>query len=242
MGRGSARRWSAVLLAGLVAGAALSPGPASAHGSLATSDPAQGSAVAEPLEAVSLTFTEKPAPFAYLTVTAPTGDRVDSGWSNAEPVRLATPVTEYQLTDGAWQPLRYNTGFPVKITVTHWPAPGPYVVRYHSVASDGDQVKGEVTFTYTGAAGPAPAGWQAPADQPSAELLAAAGPSASGPAAGPAQVRAQPQPAAAGDDAGFWVWLVPVLLVVAAGLIYLMIRPPSFRSARPAEKSRPKAR
>jgi methionine-rich copper-binding protein CopC len=210
------RRWSAVLVLGLVAGAALAPAPALAHGSLVVSTPAQGSAVAKPAEAVALTFTEKPAPFASFTVTAPTGDRVDGGWSNAEPYGLTTPVTEYQLTDGQWQPLEYRTGFPVKVTVSHWPAPGPYVVRYHSVASDGDQVKGEVTFTYTGAAQSAPAGWSPPADQPSAELLAAAGPSA------PAQAGRTPPR----DDSSVWVWLVPVLLVVAAGLICLLVRPP----------------
>jgi methionine-rich copper-binding protein CopC len=221
MGRGIARRWSVVLLLGLLAGAALAPGPALAHGSLVVSTPAQGSSVAKPVDAVSLAFTEKPAPFAFFTVTAPTGVRVDSGWSSAEPFRLTKPVTEYQLTDGQWQPLEYRTGFPVKVTVSHWPAPGPYVVRYHTVASDGDQVKGEVTFTYTGAAQPAPAGWQAPADQPKPELLAAAEPRPS--------TQALPLPVE--KDSSVWVWLVPVLLVVAAGLIYLLVRPPWARRA-----------
>jgi methionine-rich copper-binding protein CopC len=230
MGPGTARRWSAVLLAGLLGGAVLAPAPARAHGSLAAASPAQGSTVAKPVEAVSLTFTEKPAPFAHLTVTAPTGQRVDSGWSNAEPVPLAKPVTEYQLTDGSWQPLQYHTGFPVRITVSHWPAPGPYVVRYHSIASDGDQVKGEVTFTYAGAAQPAPAGWQPPTDPPSAELLAAAGPST--PAQAQAQAQPQAQAQAPADDTSIWLWLVPVLLVVAAGLTYLMFRPPPRRPAR----------
>jgi hypothetical protein len=31
-----------------------------------------------------------------------------------------------------------------------------------------------------------------------------------------------------------WVWLVPVLLIVAAVLCYLMVRPPAFISARSA--------
>jgi len=216
MGRTTARRWVAVLLVGLVAGAAAAPLPALAHGGLVVTVPANGSAVAGPVDAVSLTFTEKPAPFAFFTVTAPTGVRVDNGWSNAEPVRLAEPVSEYQLTDGTWQPQLYPTGFPVQVAVTHWPAPGTYVVAYHTVASDGDQVKGEFRFSYTGAATPAPPGWQAPADQPKAELLAAAGPSA--PAASAA---AQPP-----EDSSVWVWLVPVLLVVAAVLCYLMVRPP----------------
>lgn len=215
----------AALLAGLVAGAAAAPSPALAHGGLVVTTPAHGSTVAQPAEAVSLTFTEKPASFASFTVTAPTGVRVDNGWSNAEPVRLATPVSEYQLTDGGWQPQLYPTGFPVKVAVTHWPAPGAYVVAYHTVASDGDQVKGEIRFTYTGAATPAPPGWQAPADQPKAELLAA-GPST--------PARGAPPPQTPPDDDGVWVWLVPVLLIVAAVLCYLVVRPPAFVSARPA--------
>lgn len=213
------RRFRTVLLLTLLVGAATAPAPALAHGGLVVTVPAHGSAVAAPVEAVSLTFTEKPAPFAFFTVTAPTGVRVDSGWSNAEPVRLATPAREYQLTDGVWQPQLYPTGFPVKIAVTHWPAPGPYVVGYHTVASDGDQVKGEIRFTYTGSATPAPTGWQPPADQPKAELLAAGGPSAA------ARTEAAPRPS---EDSSVWVWLVPVLLLVAAVLCYLLVRPPSF--------------
>lgn len=220
-------RPTAVLLAGLVAGAAVAPSPALAHGGLVVTVPAQGSTVPEPVEAVSLTFTEKPAPYAFFTVTAPTGARVDQGWSNAEPVRLATPVTEYQLTNGTWQPQLYHTGFPVKVAVAHWPAPGTYVVGYHTVASDGDQVKGEIRFTYAGAATPAPPGWQPPADQPKAELLAAAPP-----APAPSGAAAAPPPAE--EESSVWVWLVPVLLVVAAVLCYLLVRPPSIGSARPA--------
>jgi len=214
MGRIAAGRLFAVVL---LAGVVMAPSPALAHGGLVVTTPAHGSAVADPVEAVSLTFTEKPAPFAYFTITAPTGVRVDGGWSHAEPVRLATPVREFQLADGVWQPQLYPTGFPVKVNVTHWPAPGTYVVGYHTVASDGDAVKGEVRFAYTGAVTPAPPGWQAPVDQPKAEL------SASAPV--PAQ-------AAAPEDSSVWVWLVPVLLVVAAVLCYLIVRPPNFARAR----------
>jgi methionine-rich copper-binding protein CopC len=228
MDRAAALRFSAVVLAVSLGAPVLAPSPALAHGSLVVTTPAAGSAVADPVEAVSLTFTEKPATFAYFTITAPTGVRVDKGWSNAEPVPLATPVTEYQLKDGSWQELRYPTGFPVKVTVAHWPAPGTYEVRYHTVASDGDEVKGNFQFAYTGAVTPAPAGWQAPVDPPKAELLAAAGPSA------PASARAAEQPPEA--DPSMWRWLVPVLLVVAAVLCYLIIRPPSFTSARSSQR------
>lgn len=216
MGFAAARRWSAVALvglAGLVAGAVALPSPALAHGGLAGSIPANGSALGEPVDAVTLTFTEKPAPFAYFTVTAPTGDRVDGGWSNAEPARLATPAREYQVVDGKWTPQLYHTGFPVKVAVSHWPATGPYVVRYQTVASDGDQVEGEVRFSYAGAVTAARPGWQPPVNQPGPELA-------------PAQAQQQPLQPQPPDETRMWRWLVPVLLVAAAGLSYLAIRPP----------------
>ena len=208
------------VLAGLIAGVTLGPAPALAHGGLAVSVPAHGSTVTSPADAVTLTFTEAPAPYAYFTITGPGGARVDRGWSTAQPVRLATPVREFQEVNGSWQPMLYNTGFSVRVKVAHWPATGPYVVRYHTVASDGDQVKGEIGFTYTGAVTPAPPGWQPPTDPPKAEL-AATGPST------PAQ--AQPAQARPAKDSRVWVWVVPVLLVIAAGLGYLLLRRPRRR-------------
>lgn len=217
------RRWWAVVLVGLFVGAVAGPSPALAHGGLVVSAPAQGAAVTAPIEAVSLTFTEKPSPYAYFTITDPTGARVDQSWSNAEPSPLATPVREYNLVNDVWQPQEYTTGFPVKVGVAHWPAAGTYTVRYHTVASDGDQVKGDLQFLYTGAVTPAPAGWQAPTDEPKPELLAAA---AEAPASAPAQA------APPSKDSSVWVWLVPILLVVAAVLCYLLVRPPAFLKTR----------
>jgi methionine-rich copper-binding protein CopC len=225
------RRWYAVVLAGLVTGAVVAPSAALAHGGLAVTTPADGSTVARPVEAVSLTFTEKPAPFAYFTITAPSGTRVDQGWSHAEPVRLAKPVTEYNVVDGVWVPKVYDAGFPVKVNVAHWPAPGTYVVRYHTVASDGDAVMGKIQFTYTGAVTPPPAGWQPPADQPKPELYAAA--------SSPASPGAEPVPSAqtlplkvSAERSSIWIWLVPALLLAAAVLAYLVIRPPSWSKRR----------
>ena len=220
------RRWIAGILAGLFAGAFVAPSAALAHGGLAVTTPADGSMVAQPVEAVALTFTEKPASFAYFTITAPSGTRVDNGWSHAEPTRLAKPVTEYNVVDGVWLPKVYNAGFPVKVNVAHFPAPGAYVVRYHTVASDGDAVMGKVQFTYTGAVTAAPAGWQPPADQPKAELFAAAS-SPPSPVPSTQTLPLEKSP----EQRSFWIWLVPVLLVVAAALAYLVIRPPS-RSKR----------
>jgi len=217
MGRMNWRRCLAVVLGGILVGAVASPPRALAHGTLVTSTPANGSTVREPVDVVSLTFTEKPQPFAYFTITAPTGVRVDHGWSGGEPKPLAEPVREYQLENGEWKPLVYEIGFPVKVAVSHWPASGVYIATYHNVASDGDRVKGEIRFTYSGAVTSAPPGWQAPVDQPKPELLAAQpGARASTEAAAVAS------PA---DDTRIWVWLVPVLLLVAAGLCVLLVAP-----------------
>ena len=224
MGRVNRRRYLAVVLGGILVGAVASPPPALAHGTLATSTPANGGTVREPVEMVSLTFTEKPQPFAYFTITAPTGVRVDHGWSGGEPKPLAEPVREYQLQNGEWTPQIYEIGFPVKVAVSHWPASGTYVATYHNVASDGDTVKGEIRFTYGGAVTSAPPGWQAPVDQPKPELLAAQ-PGAR--ASAKAAVAASPA-----DDTRMWVWLVPVLLLVAAGLGALLVFPQLTRRRR----------
>jgi methionine-rich copper-binding protein CopC len=225
------RRFLAVVVVGVLAGAMAMPSAAPAHGTLVSSVPANGSTVRDPVEAVVLTFTEKPAPFAHFTVTAPTGVRIDSGWSNGQPAELAEPVREFQQKDGKWQPLLYHVGFPVKVTVSHWPAAGPYVVTYHNVASDGDTVKGEVRFTYHGAAVPAPAGWQEPTGQPGPELAAAAGPGQPAVGAQPSAA-VQAAPVQAADGTSVWAWLVPVLLIVAAALSYLLIAPRRFRRSR----------
>ncbi|WP_344933872.1 copper resistance CopC family protein [Sphaerisporangium flaviroseum] len=159
---------------------AVATSPADAHGQLALSVPAKDSTVAEPLDAVSLYFTEKPRSYAYFTLTAPSGRRVDRPWAHGEPKRLDEPITEYFLVDGSWQPRLYHEGFQVRIPVAHWPEKGTYVVHYWTVASDDDKVRGEVRFTYAGRTTAPPKGWKTPADPPSAALLAAAGETAAG--------------------------------------------------------------
>jgi methionine-rich copper-binding protein CopC len=214
------------------------PRPASAHGRLVVSTPADGTDLDEPVDSVSLAFTEKPASFAYFTVTAPDGVRVDERWWHSEPFRLDEPVREYQLVAGVWEPQLYHTGFPVTVPVTHWPKKGEYVAAYHTVASDGEVVKGEVRFTYTGRITRPPDGWRAPADQPVQELLAASqhAPSTMGPPVStptPAGERAAPaQPPAPSPEGGggIPVWLLPALL--AAGAVVL-IAWPARRRKRP---------
>ncbi|WP_162641589.1 copper resistance protein CopC [Streptosporangium sp. 'caverna'] len=238
-----------IALAGLAA-------PASAHGQLVLSTPAKDSTVSAPMESLSLYFTEKPAPNAYFTITAPSGVRVDRRWSHGQPKRLDEPVQEYTLINGVWEPNLFHTGFPAKIPVAHWPEKGLYVVRYQSVASDGEEVQGEVRFTYTGKTSGPPKGWEAPTDQPDPALLAALGqggptptrafgnatpqsasPSASVPQAGPQPAPpATPPPASADSGTGVMVWLLPAVLVAGVGIMVVRAarRPSSQGAARRA--------
>ncbi|MET8043410.1 copper resistance protein CopC [Micromonospora sp. NPDC005215] len=164
------------LLAFLLASAVallVSAQPAAAHGTLAMSTPAGGATVREPLTSVQLFFTEKAAANAFFTVTAPGGIRVDNGWSYGEPKPLDKPVREYFLVNGQFEPREYTTGFPAAVTVTHLPAKGQYSVSYLSVASDGDTVRGTLTFRYEGRVTAAPKGWSPPTTQPDPALVAA---------------------------------------------------------------------
>jgi methionine-rich copper-binding protein CopC len=146
------------------------PAPASAHGQLAFSDPANESTITEPRAQLALYFTERPASFAFFSVTAPDGVRVDQSWTNGEPKPLNPPVQELNLKDGKWEPVFYNTGFPAMVGVSHWPQRGVYTVQYMTVASDGDKVSGTVRFDFQGEPTAVPAGWQAPINQPDAAL------------------------------------------------------------------------
>ncbi|WP_327004925.1 copper resistance protein CopC [Dactylosporangium sp. NBC_01737] len=218
----------AVLTIVAALGVVLPAGPAAAHGQLAMSDPVQDSTVDQPRADVSLYFTEQPASFAWFTVTAPSGQRVDGGWRGGEPKRLDKPVQEYFLVDGKFEPKVYNTGFPALVTVSHWPEQGLYVVAYQSVASDGEAVKGQLRFTYSGPATAAPAGWTAPTAGPSEALTRAlskeSAPAATaGPTAGPQQ--ALPPPATPATPFVLTDWLLPGLLIVGVGaMIWLAAR------------------
>ncbi|GAB3981690.1 copper resistance protein CopC [Plantactinospora veratri] len=241
MGRAAPRLLAAVLLGLLtVPLGAVDPRPAYAHGQLAVSTPADGATLTAPVESVSLAFTEQPAPFAYFTVTAPNGSRVDRRWSTGTPIRLDEPVREYQLVNGAWEPRLFHVGFTVQVPVAYWPEQGRYVVRYQTVASDGEEVDGEVRFSYTGASTPAPAGWQAPTDQPSPELAAAAGhgrPTAPASAPPSAPPSAPAAPTAAERGPGVSVWLVPAVLVIGAAVLVAGVARRPARPARPAHSA-----
>ncbi len=186
------------------------PSPASAHGQLAYSDPANQSTITEPRAQLALYFTERPASLAFFSVTAPDGMRVDQGWTSGEPKPLSTPVQELNLKDGKWEPVFYNTGFPAMVGVSHYPSKGVYTVRYVTVASDGDKVSGDIRFDYQGATTAAPAGWQPPTNQP-----AAMNPGAQPPPGTPGATQTLPAP----QSSSRW----PVAMTMAAVMIGLAV-------------------
>ncbi|TCB98455.1 copper resistance protein CopC [Micromonospora zingiberis] len=217
----------ALVLATAVAVLAAAP-PAAAHGGLAMSTPAADATVTEPLTAVQLYFTEQVVPNAYFAVTAPGGTRVDNGWNHGAPRQLDQPVREYFLVDGMFQPREYTTGFPAVVNLAHLPAAGQYTVSYLSVASDGELVRGTMSFRYTGPVTPAPAGWSPPTGQPDPALLAAAeqhghdGGSSSASAAPPASAppAAAPVPARdGGPGAGTWTAVAVAIALALTGLL-----------------------
>lgn len=168
----AAARLAAALCAVVVA--VLVAAPAAAHGQLVYEGtvPVEGARITEPLADVRLVFSETPSPVAYFTLTAPDGDRVEAGWSSGQPFTLDEPVQELNLVDGVWEPVFYPTGFPVQLSVAHWPSTGRYTVEYASVASDGEAVEGTYTFDYDGPVTPAPAGWVPPTEGRDPQLVA----------------------------------------------------------------------
>lgn len=203
--------------------------PAAAHGQLAMSDPVPDSTVQEPKNDLALYFTEQPASFAWFTVTAPSGKRVDGGWRAGEPKRLDKPVQEYFLVDGKFEPKVYNTGFPALLTVSHWPEQGLYVAAYQSVASDGEAVKGALRFTYSGPVTQSPAGWTPPTNGPTDALTRAGAKGATPmPAAtatpgllGDAGSAPAPQGAPQTPSTPFVLtdWLAPGLIIAGVGVM-----------------------
>ena len=145
----SMRRATAVAI--LALGVALvGAAPASAHGQLAESTPADGSSTDSVVKELRLYFTEAPNPTATFVVTAPDGAQVQGGWQPGESKRLSKPVQEFFLEDGLWTPVFYDVGYAAVVPLTRLPAVGAYTVSYKSVASDGDEVTGELTFIYRG--------------------------------------------------------------------------------------------
>ena len=102
------------------------PGVAAAHSSLTTSDPADGSRLADPPREVVLTFDGELRPEGSgFVVTAPDGSEVGEGTLDLE-------VAERNILRGAVE---------VK-------DPGTYTVDWEAVALDGHPESGSLTFDY----------------------------------------------------------------------------------------------
>ncbi|WP_433124426.1 copper resistance protein CopC [Micromonospora sp. CA-240977] len=245
--RNTLSRAMAAVAATLVVSLLLPAAPASAHGQLATSTPLTGTVVRAPLAQLALYFTEKPASNAHFAISGPNGSRVDNGWSFGEPKRLDKPVTEYFMVNGVFEPRLYHTGFPAMVTVAHWPAKGRYTASYLSVASDGEAVRGTVTFDYQGRTTAAPAGWTPPTAGPEPALVAlaegegSASPGVTGSAVAPTGAPTD-NPAGAAEEksgGGFPAWLVPALIVVVVSAIVLVAarrRPAPRGAATPSRR------
>ncbi|SNY47478.1 copper resistance CopC family protein [Paractinoplanes atraurantiacus] len=220
----------------------LPPSPAAAHGTLGMSVPAQGATVSAPLGSVELFFTEKVPDNAYFAISAPGGGRVDNGWEHAAPRALDKPVTEYFMVDGKFEPRQYTTGYPARVRVAHLPATGEYRVDYQSKASDGDPVRGSVTFKYTGPATAAPVGWTPPTGQPDA-TLGLSGDQGEVPVSAPASAAA-PIAAPPADERGngLFIWLAAAVAVAAAAGFLLWRRVPALSRGRSASRNQPKGR
>ncbi|MGW5557696.1 copper resistance CopC family protein [Micromonospora sp. NPDC003944] len=239
----------ALLLASAVALFA-SAQPAGAHGTLAMSTPAGGATVSEPLTSVQLYFTEKTAANAFFTITAPGGTRVDNGWSYGEPKPLDKPVREYFLVNGQFEPREYTTGFPATVAVAHLPAKGEYSVSYLSVASDGDPVRGTLTFRYNGRVTAAPKGWSPPSTQPDPALLATAeqhgssGQASAVPtvaaetAVPPSAAAAAPSESTDESGPGALVWAGLAAVATAAVVGFVVWRRRTVPTGRPAGRGR----
>jgi methionine-rich copper-binding protein CopC len=221
------RRLLAALAVGLVAGAVTAFGasaPAAAHGQFVSSDPASGTEVTTALERILVYFTEKPTSNAYFAVTEPGGLRVDRLWSHGPSRPLDPPVHEwYHNEDGEWVPRSYDTAYAAQIPIAYWPVAGEYKVTYLSVATDGQPVRGEFTFTYSGPTSTLPPNFRPQRSEPDPNLLVVAATDApTAPASGPpieervAQQEAGP---------GLWILWVPIAMAAVAVLaIYLFWR------------------
>ncbi|GAB1818101.1 copper resistance CopC family protein [Herbidospora sp. RD11066] len=251
-------RWLArLLIAVLCLGTTtvLLEGPAFAHGQLVESTPEKGGTLVDPVQTVTLWYTEAPPSNAHFTVTGPDGKRVDERWLIGATKRLDEPVTELFLIDGKWEPRLYHEGFSVEVPVAYWPKVGEYTIAWLSIASDGEQVKGEVKFTYAGKPTKAPDGWKAPTDGPDPGLLAAieaAHEADKAPAALPStdtttttqvlpttapSTAASPVAAPATGDDSPLVWLIPVVL--GLGVVFLLARAMRRPPAKNTKKKQP---
>jgi methionine-rich copper-binding protein CopC len=232
---GSRRRLGAAVAAGLLAAVCVAVGlgsPAAAHGQFVGSNPAPGSEVTEALETIFVYFTEKPTSNAYFAVTGPEDVRVDRLWSHG-PTRPIEPAVHewYRQADDRWVVRAYSTAYSAQIPIAYWPEVGEYKVQYVSVASDGQPVRGEFTFTYSGPVSELPPDFTPQRSEPDPNLLEIAPPGApTAPPTGPPIEEV----IAAEENTGpsLWILLIPVgivLVVAAAALVFWRLRPQQAR-------------
>jgi methionine-rich copper-binding protein CopC len=231
-----ARRWPRRLLAsaavGLVAAVATVIGlgaPAQAHGQFVSSDPAAGAVVTAPVDAILIYFTEKPTSNAYFAVTSPDGARVDRLWSHGPTMPIDPEIHEwYHQPDGKWVVRAYRTAYAATVPIAYWPKQGEYTVQFLSVATDGEPVRGQFTFTYSGPTSDVPANFSPQRSQPDPNLLSIAATDApTGPPTGPPIEEIVKQQS---NGPGVWVVWLPVGIVAAVAVAVLV-----FWRARPQQ-------
>lgn len=178
----------AVVVLGLVTGATT----ASAHDTLASTDPADGSTVAVAPAAVTLVFNEPAQALgSQIRVIGPDGSVVSTG----DVVLNGASVSEH-LVDSR-------------------PA-GTYTVAWRITSTDGHPISGSFTFTATGAAGPAPTA-ATPAPTATAAANAAAAPTTS--STGDTVIAPSPTPSAGtGSSDGLSPGLVAGIVILVAGV------------------------
>lgn len=184
---------TAIVLLGLVSGATA----ASAHNSLASTDPADGATVAVAPAVVTLTFDEPAQALgSQIRVTGPDGAVVSTG----DVVLSGSTVAEH-LVDAR-------------------PA-GTYTVAWRITSTDGHPVSGSFTFTATGAAGASIATAPATADPATADPttgVVGSAASASPAPTGPLVIAPSPTPSgSAGASTGMSPGLVAALMILLAG-------------------------
>ncbi len=228
------RMFAAAVVSGLVATVAVVGlgAPAAAHGQFVSADPGPGASVPNPLASILIYFTEKPASNAYFAVTTPSGVRVDRLWSHGTPRRLDEPIHEwYHNDDGEWETRAYTVAYPALIPIAYWPETGDYKVTFISVATDNEPVRGEYSFTYTGAVSELPADFRPQKNEPDPNLLAAAATDA--PTAPPSALPIDEQIAAQEAGPGLWILWIPValaLVVAAVIFVFWRLRPHQARA------------
>jgi methionine-rich copper-binding protein CopC len=166
-------------------------GPAAAHDSLVSSDPAEGAQLASGPQAVTLTF-DQPVRSSFTTV-AVTGPG-DTRWTAGNPTTSGNTVSVALLPLG--------------------PA-GEYVIGYRIVSADGHPVTGEVRFQLTQAGGGAPPSGSA-ANPPGTASASSTPPggqptgTASGTAAGGGSSGSGGPPV--------WLWVAAAAVLLVAGI------------------------